>query len=253
MDTLEIHVCTGVLINPWAVLIPASCNRPGFPLVRVKSSNLNGVGPSEQQEKLKVCQKIVHADFEGRTEGSNNIALLILGRNASTPVDMMPGLKALEDCAEKPQMYGWFAPTLNSGPSEDLKVVDMKPVKRTECEDKFPGLSSGSVCLETDLAQGMTWSPGAVLTCKSTDVIGMMTHTLPGSRPDLGPSPNTRLPYVFTSAWEHREWIKALGGKRSEVLYNELDDECQNIETGVCKVNADGTESCKATADVPSD
>eukprot|EP00803_Ostreobium_quekettii_P007559 evm.model.scf_1127.1 EVM.evm.TU.scf_1127.1 scf_1127:6013-14316(+) len=234
MDAItRMHICTGVLVSAATVLVPASCIRPRFPVVSILSSSLDGLG--EEQEILTVCKKVVHSEFAGRAEGSNNIALLILGRHASIPLDKIPRPKALEDCPKgQTQTFGWFAPTFKSGPSQALRVVDVKPVDRKECEEKIPGLPIGSVCMETELSHSMKWNLGAVLTCNSTDAIGVMTHTLPGV-----PSPNARLPYAYTSLWEYRDWIKDLGGERSENITNYDDAEC--IGGGSREANADST------------
>lgn len=113
MKTLSFnHMCTGALIDPQTVLLPASCidrrivsKKDEFPHVRV-GNNLLAAADEDTQEVIRTCATIVHSEYAWKGPGYvDNIALLKLEKPAAQPPVSVDGTPCKVNVD-----IGWYKP-----------------------------------------------------------------------------------------------------------------------------------------------
>ncbi|CAD7705366.1 unnamed protein product [Ostreobium quekettii] len=221
---VQTHDCTGVLIDPRTVLVPASCVtktakvlRDQFPLVRVGSYNLNKPDGLENQETIPVCKKIIHSGFNGNPANGSDIALLELKTPISTQEPIEISATQAADCVgQRLTAVGWFSPRLNGPPSAEVEVLPrLTIVQRNRCRSLLDGLPEGAVCALSDPAANVVWDHGSPLLCDDNVLVGLASYTK-----------NTagHYPCIYTHVVDYRDWIDSRGEGASRVEYNPQED-----------------------------
>ena len=103
---------------------------------------------------IKTCKKIIHSKYTGDPAAGNDIAILVLQKEAEhhTPIDGIISLADCQNASSRLSSFGWFSAGKNGSPSDQLQVVmSVQPVENKECSAVLQGVPSrGVVCAETE-------------------------------------------------------------------------------------------------------
>jgi len=214
------HACTGVLIAPNVIVLPASCieeKRVEFPPVRLGSYDLNLADVAEEAEVINACRRITHKDYQkNNPQKGADIALLVLEVPAVHHAPIT-GIVSIQDC-KNPSLngdgnitaFGWFTPGRNLSPSVDLQAVPkLEWVDKKLCSEKMKHeIPKGAVCsLSSARAAIAEWDSGSPILCNDEKLIGLASYEqMPISK---------YIPYVYTHVSEYWDWIQSLGAGAS--------------------------------------
>ncbi|CAD7699749.1 unnamed protein product [Ostreobium quekettii] len=235
---LQTHACTGVLVAPRVVVVPASCieeKKVEYPPVRLGSNHLNPADVPHENDVRNTCRRITHKDYQkNNPKKGADIALLILESPAvhNAPIS---GITSLQDCQDprhsrKGNMtaFGWFSAGMSQTPSFELQAVpNLEWVDKAQCRKALGhGTPSGTVCSKyPNRATIAEWDLGSPILCNDEELVGLASYEQMRVSRDV--------PYVYTHISEYRHWIESLGEKAS-----------------VDETNDEARPECKAARDV---
>jgi len=235
---VQIHDCSGVLIEADTVMVPASCvfsrnrrsNQTVFQLVRVGSFDLNehvGDGPEEVSQ---VCEVSIHEAFDDPKNG-HDVALLKLRHNITAHAPIV-NATSIDDCpVGNLSALGFFALGPNGSPDRRLRVVpNFKWLPPEKCEPLMGNLP-GRFCAIPNVSTNPAWDLGSLLLCNGNSLVGIASYKHSHMQ-------NEYWPVVYSSAVELFAWVKSIPTGKPKVERNQ-DKECESFWEPTTRQNPD--------------